>query len=374
VKDLLNVLNGARGSSTKYQLVVRELLILDRTLLEVDIFCRTHEGTPELNALCVTARQAAESCRKLIDEFTRKINKYRPSLAERSSSTAATKAAMKIRWEVCMEDDVARFRADISAQAQSMKMLLAFASMCARSRLMFGNAMADSPNSQKTPQSDQLQARCSTFRRRTKDDRVGEANRYRPARGQEQVRGDEHADIGRERIGRQDCRRAAVSMVERSRMDVKRSMLGIFSMDLAIYGVVIAIQKAIPSGPLFEEPFWLEDAMGRVSSSSTVHWILGSSSCSSRDSFSRHARRKEDYRQRIYSSRSRNWRRYRSDETVGRIIPSRAKGGYEHPFPADTKRQPEGQPRILSEMPAQSRKDLRQGSPMVRWLPELHYF
>lgn len=47
-------------------------------------------------------------------------------------------------------------------------------------------------------------------------------------------------------------------------MDVKRSMLGIFSMNLVIYGVVTAVQKTIPSGPLFEEPFWLEDAMGRV--------------------------------------------------------------------------------------------------------------
>src|SRR5947207_4507221 len=58
VKDLVAALDDSRGSSTEYREVIRELWGLDRALLEVDLLSRTCDNTVELNALCMTARQA----------------------------------------------------------------------------------------------------------------------------------------------------------------------------------------------------------------------------------------------------------------------------------------------------------------------------
>ncbi|KAF1974790.1 hypothetical protein BU23DRAFT_460501 [Bimuria novae-zelandiae CBS 107.79] len=56
VKDLVDALDEARGSKAEYQSVIRELWILDRALLEIDLLSRTHGNgaTPELRSLCET--------------------------------------------------------------------------------------------------------------------------------------------------------------------------------------------------------------------------------------------------------------------------------------------------------------------------------
>src|SRR2546423_9092228 len=71
VKDLVDTLNKSRGSSAEYSEVIRELWVLDRALLEVELLSRTHSATVELNALCETARQTVDKCRLTVEAFSR---------------------------------------------------------------------------------------------------------------------------------------------------------------------------------------------------------------------------------------------------------------------------------------------------------------
>jgi hypothetical protein len=60
VKDLVGALDKARGSKAEYQSVIRELQILERITLEIDLLTRCHGdgATPELRSLCETSKQA----------------------------------------------------------------------------------------------------------------------------------------------------------------------------------------------------------------------------------------------------------------------------------------------------------------------------
>lgn len=84
VKDLVDALDKARGSKAEYQSLTRELRILDRVLLEVHLLARTHGGgnTPELEALCETARKAVDRCKDLVSNFLVKLKKYQGLLTK----------------------------------------------------------------------------------------------------------------------------------------------------------------------------------------------------------------------------------------------------------------------------------------------------
>ncbi|EAT78354.1 hypothetical protein SNOG_14117 [Parastagonospora nodorum SN15] len=90
VKDLVDALDKARGSKAEYQSLIRELWILDRSLLEIDLLARTHGGgaTPELEALCETAKKAVDRCRNLLDESNaRKQDAILKSINDRLDDT-----------------------------------------------------------------------------------------------------------------------------------------------------------------------------------------------------------------------------------------------------------------------------------------------
>lgn len=85
VKDLVDALDKSRGSKAEYQSLIRELWILDRSLLEIDLLTRTHGdgATPELRALCETARKAVDRCRELVNTFAKRLQKFQKSLGLR---------------------------------------------------------------------------------------------------------------------------------------------------------------------------------------------------------------------------------------------------------------------------------------------------
>ncbi|KAF7449551.1 hypothetical protein PtrSN002B_003090 [Pyrenophora tritici-repentis] len=60
VKDLVTALDKARGSKAEYQAAIRDLWILERVLLEIELITKQHgsEATPELRSLWETANQA----------------------------------------------------------------------------------------------------------------------------------------------------------------------------------------------------------------------------------------------------------------------------------------------------------------------------
>jgi hypothetical protein len=132
VKDLVDALDKARGSKAEYQSVTRELWILDRVLLEIDLLARTHGGvTPELEALCETAKKAVDRCRELVSEFLTKIKKYQGSFGEENNQNKnfIKETAMKVRWRIGERDAVEKFRVEIAGTSSSLQMLLATASV-----------------------------------------------------------------------------------------------------------------------------------------------------------------------------------------------------------------------------------------------------
>jgi hypothetical protein len=131
VKDLVDALDKARGSKAEYQSLIKELWILDRSLLEIDLLARIHGGgaTPELEALCETARKAVDHCRELVSAFSTKVRKYQKSLGENETPSFVKATAMKMRWCVGEKDAVDKFRVEMAATSASLQMLLATASV-----------------------------------------------------------------------------------------------------------------------------------------------------------------------------------------------------------------------------------------------------
>jgi|SRR5215469_4918252 len=129
VKDLLLALNDTRGSSAEYQEVVRELYILDSALLQVEQLSRTYTTTPELYALCETAKSTVQKCRTCVDAFTKHIRKYNKSLGVGGSGNRLKDAARKLQWSVSEKDEVAKFRAEVVGYSNSIHMLIATASV-----------------------------------------------------------------------------------------------------------------------------------------------------------------------------------------------------------------------------------------------------
>ena len=129
IKDLVKTLDESRGASAEYQEIIRELWVLERALLEVEMLSRTYENTVELNALSVAARRAADACRASIETFLEKIRGYGQSLRDGGSGNVLKDASKKIKWQTSQKDDLTRFRAEINAHSTSINMLLMTASV-----------------------------------------------------------------------------------------------------------------------------------------------------------------------------------------------------------------------------------------------------
>jgi len=129
VKDLVKALDDSRGSASEYQALIRELWVLDRALLEVELLTKMYEQTAELNALCVTAKNVADSCRRCIEIFQENIKKYDDSLGSAGTGKKIQDVSMKIRWRIAHSDDLERFRAEVNAHSSSLNMLLVTASV-----------------------------------------------------------------------------------------------------------------------------------------------------------------------------------------------------------------------------------------------------
>jgi hypothetical protein len=133
VKDCVDALSSTKGSTAAYQAVIRELYILEKALLEVELICREYAGTPGLDTLIDSARTTVDGCQKSLAAFTLKTKKYEPHFDNATPKSATRKivagSAMKMLWQISMSDEVTRFRAEIVAYSLSLSQLLATANM-----------------------------------------------------------------------------------------------------------------------------------------------------------------------------------------------------------------------------------------------------
>lgn len=137
LKDLVESLDQARGSKAEYESVIRELWILDRTLLEIEALSRIHvdRSAPELQGLRATANEAVTRCNALVDAFLQRIRRYQNSLGEGERSNVLHGAVMKVRWRLGEKEALDQFRVEIAGTTSSLQMLLATESVCVNSIL-----------------------------------------------------------------------------------------------------------------------------------------------------------------------------------------------------------------------------------------------
>lgn len=64
VKDCVDALSESRGAVSAYQAVIRELYVLEKALLEIDLLTRNHPSTPELHAIRKSAKTTVDGCTK----------------------------------------------------------------------------------------------------------------------------------------------------------------------------------------------------------------------------------------------------------------------------------------------------------------------
>ena len=129
IKNLVKCLDESRGSPAEYQAVTRELWSLDRVLLEVESLLRSCKQSLELSGLWDTANRCAEQCRKCIEDFQKTIERYQRTLQQGGTGNVFRDSTAKVRWSVSKKDDLAKFRAEITAHRSSMNILLATAGM-----------------------------------------------------------------------------------------------------------------------------------------------------------------------------------------------------------------------------------------------------
>lgn len=133
VKDCVDALSESRGAAASYQAVIRELYILEKALLEIDLLARTHGTGDELHALFESASTTVKGCQTSLQTFKSRTRRFESHLCPSTNRSTTQKvfkgSAMKLLWQVSMKDEVARFRAEVVAYSLSINQLLATASM-----------------------------------------------------------------------------------------------------------------------------------------------------------------------------------------------------------------------------------------------------
>jgi hypothetical protein len=131
VKDLVAALDEARGSKAEYQAVVRELWLLDRTLLEIDLLTRRHGNgaTPELRGLCETAKRAVSRCQDRVSTYSKRIQKYENTFDQGHNTNRLKKVGKAIGWRFREKEALEQFRAEIVGTTSSLQMLIITANM-----------------------------------------------------------------------------------------------------------------------------------------------------------------------------------------------------------------------------------------------------
>jgi len=127
VKDLVELLDNSRGSPGEYRTLIRELWALDRSLLHIDILCRTYGNSSEIGDICKDAQNVVQECQQSLEELCRRIQKYDASFQNDGSGNVIKDAAMKLRWHMSEKEAVIKFRNTISSHTSALNSLLATA-------------------------------------------------------------------------------------------------------------------------------------------------------------------------------------------------------------------------------------------------------
>lgn len=110
IKDSIEALDDkrGRGAAAEYQSIVTDITSLYDALEAIeDALSDTVLSLKQTAAL----NRTTSACQKSVEDFVLSISKYQPHL--RANATGLQSKYHKIKWALCKNEDVAKFRAQI---------------------------------------------------------------------------------------------------------------------------------------------------------------------------------------------------------------------------------------------------------------------
>jgi len=117
VADITSSLHEAGGSKSEYQELLRELESLHHAL--------THLDKLQSSANLESIKYAALSCRRPLEQFLAKINKYEKSLGVWGGGNVIKKTADKLQWAFGEENEIKKLQNYLNIHIGTINILLA---------------------------------------------------------------------------------------------------------------------------------------------------------------------------------------------------------------------------------------------------------
>ncbi|KAL1854486.1 hypothetical protein Daus18300_011407 [Diaporthe australafricana] len=242
-KSIVDALDKSRGSSAEYQGLVSELRSLEKALLQpAQLFARPLADSSITASLREETLKLVHECRKTLESFHSALKSYDASLAENHSVGGVRRIGMKIRWQLSQKETIARFRAEISGHCNAINMMMITAQITVSLRGL-----------------ENQQALASLGERDLAEQNAA-------------------LDTIRNEIQRNHQLSSSMNSIVRALLDrfnwfgkllvsVKRMVSTGLMINLATHRAVLSMQASMSNGldrPLIQEPFVLEDALGRI--------------------------------------------------------------------------------------------------------------
>jgi hypothetical protein len=120
ITDITNSLREAGGSKSEYQELLRELESLNHALKHLDNL-PTNGASANLESI----KYASLSCRRPLEQFLRKIEKYEKALGIWGGANPIKKTADKLRWAFGEKDEVTKLQSYLNIHIGTINILLA---------------------------------------------------------------------------------------------------------------------------------------------------------------------------------------------------------------------------------------------------------
>jgi hypothetical protein len=120
VRTIIDAVRDASESGASFRGLLSELYALETALLEIKRLNLDDFSTVKINSL----RQAASQCQVTIDRFWKETQKYQPHLQNGGTGSVVKDSWFKVRWALCREVDMGKFRAEVRGHTSSLNILL----------------------------------------------------------------------------------------------------------------------------------------------------------------------------------------------------------------------------------------------------------
>ena len=116
VYTVYGALKDASGASAEFRALMHELRTIEQALISVKDL-EIEESSPNHGA----AKEAVSGCQNCITEFLRTVDKYQSLSA---GKTPPKGQILKVKWDLCHKDDVAKFRNDLGVWISALNLVV----------------------------------------------------------------------------------------------------------------------------------------------------------------------------------------------------------------------------------------------------------